>query len=226
MKELIQIYEKTFSDGRFSRGERSAIRQLLQDHDLDSQQKGSLRARIFDLVRNNLESQRDTAAIEWLEEASKTLLQHKSDTIDNRVFFSPGDDCLNTILSALRNARNTISICVFTISDDRISNEIIDAHRRKINVQVITDNEKVTDKGSDVEMISSAGVPVRIDLSKSHMHHKFAVFDKKLAITGSYNWTRSAEKYNQENIVTSNDKNLVSRFLAEFDRLWDSLRPF
>ena len=226
MNELFEIYKKTFSDGRFSRAERSAIRQLLQDHDLDSQQKGSLRSKIFDLVRSHVGSSKDATLIDWLEEASKTLIQQKNETVENKVFFSPGDDCLNTIVSALRSAKSSICICVFTISDDRISNEIIDAHRRDVKVQVITDNEKTEDMGSDIEQISSAGVPVRIDRSKSHMHHKFGVFDKKLALTGSYNWTRSAERYNQENVVTSNDKGLVSRFLNEFDRLWDALREF
>ena len=53
------------------------------------------------------------------------------------------------------------------------------------------------------------------------MHHKFAVFDGRTAVTGSYNWTRSAARVNQENLVVSDDPRLVKPLVEEFERLWE-----
>ncbi len=91
---------------------------------------------------------------------------------------------------------------------------------------MITDNEKAFDLGSDTERIAQAGVPLKIDRTTNHMHHKFALFDRKQLLTGSYNWTRSAAKYNEENFIVTDDRSLIVPFEREFDRLWDAFDPF
>ena len=53
------------------------------------------------------------------------------------------------------------------------------------------------------------------------MHHKFALFDRCLLATGSYNWTRGAAAGNYENILVTGYKELVEPFREEFDRLWE-----
>jgi len=76
------------------------------------------------------------------------------------------------------------------------------------------------DLGSDIERLRRSGIEVRTDTSPSHMHHKFAVFDGLMVLTGSYNWTRSAADRNQENLVCSNDPGLVDAFAGTFEQLW------
>jgi phosphatidylserine/phosphatidylglycerophosphate/cardiolipin synthase-like enzyme len=68
--------------------------------------------------------------------------------------------------------------------------------------------------------LRDAGVAVRFDASLDHMHHKFAVFDRRLVVTGSYNWTRSAAENNHENILITGQARLVQAFHDEFERLW------
>ncbi|MDB4061080.1 phospholipase D-like domain-containing protein [bacterium] len=121
---------------------------------------------------------------------------------------------------------STIKICVFTISDNKISEEIIRAHKRNISVKVLTDSNKSFDKGSDIETIHNAGVPVKIDRTQSHMHHKFCIIDKESMLTGSYNWARSAAEQNQENIIVSDDAKMAKDFVREFDRLWENLADY
>ncbi|WP_052374682.1 phospholipase D-like domain-containing protein [Chondromyces apiculatus] len=141
------------------------------------------------------------------------------------VAFSPGEACLEMIRSRLEGARRTLDVCVFTITDDRIAEAILDAHRRGVAVRVITDNDKSLDEGSDVGRLARAGIAVRMDRTEYHMHHKFAVFDGRFVLTGSYNWTRSAAKYNEENLVVSGDPRLVTPFAREFEALWAHLDP-
>jgi phosphatidylserine/phosphatidylglycerophosphate/cardiolipin synthase-like enzyme len=135
--------------------------------------------------------------------------------------FSPGEACLRRLTGLLLACRRRADICVFTISDDRIAQAILEAHRRGVGVRVLTDNEKLHDAGSDVDRLAAAGIPVRIDESEAHLHHKFAVFDRQFIVTGSYNWTRSAASVNWENLVVLSDPRLIASFEQEFDRLWE-----
>jgi len=147
----------------------------------------------------------------------------KTGQTDNKAYFSPGDACLNAIIAGISRAKSSLKICVFTISDDRITRAILQAHRRGIPVKILTDNEKLYDKGSDIRELAQVGIPVRIDNTTNHMHHKFAILDNQTVLTGSYNWTRSAAQYNHENLIITNDKILVKNFSREFGRLWNEM---
>ena len=103
-----------------------------------------------------------------------------------------------------------------------ISQEII-ARRRRLKVRVLTDNDKYWDKGSDIEKLIEVGIETKADRKESHMHHKFAIFDRKRLLTGSYNWTRSAATSNQENLLVTADQQVVKKYLAEFERLWKKM---
>lgn len=143
----------------------------------------------------------------------------------NQAYFSPGPNCRIAIEQAMETALSELLICVFTISDDRLSDAIMAAHRSGLTVRVISDNDKMHDRGSDVEHLSQAGVDVRIDCSPEHMHHKFMVIDGHTVMTGSYNWTRSAETRNEENIIAVDDPLLAHRFSEEFERIWKLSEP-
>lgn len=143
----------------------------------------------------------------------------------SRAFFSPGDACLEAIRGEFAHAKRTADVCVYTITDDRIRNAMLEAKRRGVVLRVVSDDDKSQDEGSDIEPLRQAGVEVRLDASEAHMHHKFAVFDGARLLTGSYNWTRSAANYNQENVVLTEDPALVQPFAQEFERLWASFGP-
>jgi cardiolipin hydrolase len=54
------------------------------------------------------------------------------------------------------------------------------------------------------------------------MHHKFAIIDESVIVTGSFNWTTQAVKNNQENILFYENKELASRYIEEYNKLWES----
>ena len=140
----------------------------------------------------------------------------------SRVAFSPGDDCRRLVRETLQSARTRLDVCVFTITDDRITGTLIDASRRGVTVRIVTDDEKQDDRGSDVDALRRAGLAVRTDASPEHMHHKFAVADDTWLVNGSFNWTRSAGR-NHENVLVTNERPLVAPYQDEFERLWDAL---
>ena len=135
-------------------------------------------------------------------------------------YFSPGNDILDAITEQLQQCTNSLDICVFTLSDDRILDAIVACYRDGITIRVLSDNDKQYDRGSDIRTLSDAGVDVRVDVSDAHMHHKFMVVDEQIVVTGSYNWTRSAATRNAENIVIIDDQSTAESFLEEYERLW------
>lgn len=143
-----------------------------------------------------------------------------------RVYFSPSEDCRNAIIREIKNATSELKICVFTISDDKIASAIIEAHQRDVRVTIITDNDKSSDVGSDIRSFFEKGIHVKMDMSTNHMHHKFMVADGKTTITGSYNWTNSAARYNQENIIVTKDQAVANSFIKEYDRLWQIMEDY
>jgi len=139
-----------------------------------------------------------------------------------RVSFSPGEDCLKDVISFIEEAESYLDVCVFTISDNRIARALVDAFERGIDVRVVTDNEKMHDQGSDIRYLFECGIPVRVDQSPYHMHHKFAISDNGKVLTGSYNWTRSAASYNHENVIIIENEELSISFADVFESLWEN----
>jgi phosphatidylserine/phosphatidylglycerophosphate/cardiolipin synthase-like enzyme len=146
--------------------------------------------------------------------------------MESQVYFSPGEECVNHIIDLINEACNQLDICVFTISDDRISRALVEAMKNGVDIRIISDNFKVEDTGSDIEDLSRVGIPVKLGTTENHMHHKFMIVDNKIVLTGSYNWTRSAALYNQENILSTDDEEVVSKFSNEFEKLWLSCEEF
>jgi phosphatidylserine/phosphatidylglycerophosphate/cardiolipin synthase-like enzyme len=142
---------------------------------------------------------------------------------DIKVFFSPGDNCSNVILKLINDAFKKIDICVFTITNNNISRAIKKAADRGVKIRIITDNDKAYDKGSDIYYLAKEGIDVVVDIENQWMHHKFAIFDRKTVLSGSYNWTRSANNQN-ENIIVINNSDVMLRFESEFNKLWEKFR--
>jgi cardiolipin hydrolase len=57
------------------------------------------------------------------------------------------------------------------------------------------------------------------------MHHKFAIIDNKLLLSGSFNWTRQAITGNHENVLITNNQDILSPYMEEFKRLWKLFDP-
>ncbi len=215
--DLIAALETTFEDGHLSRGERKAFGALLAEVGADTALRATLRQRAFAMARSAARDGRDP--LDWLEDVVAAL-ESAPGGGGSEAYFSPGEDCRRAIAEAFGTSRSRVDVCVFTITDDKLSDAIIAAHRRGVKIRVVTDNEKAEDTGSDIVRLSRAGVPVAIDTSPAHMHHKFALVDGKELLTGSYNWTRSAFQENQENILVTRDAGVIACFQAEFERLW------
>ena len=189
-----------------------SLRESAQDFALDAEEKQQLRElgqtldvgrvrfmrnRAFDMAREAmLATPAETLdVLRWLEQVVKTLdAASESAPVVSSAYFSPGDSCLRRLSDLMRGCKTSLDICVFTIADDRLTEAILECHAR--------------------------GVQVRLDDTPFHMHHKFALVDGRVLANGSFNWTRSATEKNDENLVVTDDANLVRVFGLQFEKLW------
>ncbi|RQO35467.1 nuclease [Variovorax sp. KBW07] len=228
LPELLAQLDATMADARLSDDERRVLVHTLREASPPEDGLRQLRNRAFDLVRARTADPEQLGLLKWLEGVVRSIDTGRSPdsgvAVQSQAFFSPGTACLQAIVHQLKTVRRSVDLCVFTLSDDRITAEILAAHRRGVAMRFISDNDKEFDRGSDVGQLRAAGIPVVVDRTDAHMHHKFAIFDGARLLNGSYNWTRSACEYNEENVVLSNDPSLVRRFADEFDTLWKELQ--
>lgn len=83
-----------------------------------------------------------------------------------------------------------MKICVFNLTNDKLANAVADAHKRGVVVRVISDDECMTNQGSDITWLAGQGIQCRTDSNAQfHMHNKFVIIDDSHLVTGSFNWT-------------------------------------
>lgn len=224
--EVKEALRASLEDGQLDRTERDGFREWIEKAGSGGQKRAVYQSMAFELAREALERGvvNHHSVINWLERVVKILTPLAVATpavASADVRFSPQHDCAGRIVQLFDDARRAVDVCVFTITDNRISEAIERAHRRAVQIRIITDDDKLFDPGSDIQQLAAAGLSVRMDKTQYHMHHKFAIFDGTLLLNGSYNWTRSAALYNEENFVLTGDPRLIRPFAELFQQLWE-----
>lgn len=140
--------------------------------------------------------------------------------VSEAIFF-PSEESEARLVGFLGKAKISMLVCVFTITNNKLADQIYKNWQRNLDVKVISDDECSKQLGSDVFDLANAGIPVRLDDSpQSHMHNKFVILDNRIVITGSFNWTTAGVNSNQENLCILDNAELAKKYELEFGRLW------
>uniref|UniRef100_M4ASG3 Mitochondrial cardiolipin hydrolase n=3 Tax=Xiphophorus TaxID=8082 RepID=M4ASG3_XIPMA len=124
------------------------------------------------------------------------------------------------LLRHILSASSSLDLCVFSFSNMDLSRAVLLLHSKGVTVRVLSDKHYSAITGSQIGALRKAGVCVRCDAGSVHMHHKFAVVDGRQLITGSLNWTLTAVQSNMENIIITEEAELVQPFIKEFNQIW------
>lgn len=132
----------------------------------------------------------------------------------------------NRIIPCLNNATKKIQVAMAWFTSNELFEALMNALNRGVDVELILLDNAINYMyyAPDFNEFINAGGKLRIAGPEvGFMHHKFCVIDDSLAITGSYNWTYYAETRNVENIVISDNSDIVMLYSAEFQRLQNIL---
>lgn len=163
---------------------------------------------------------------------SAAVAEDKEPVLHYEVLFSPQDHVADELISMINKEKKSIKAAVFCLMHRGISNALIQAHKRGVNVEIIVDPFSVKTR-SPVRRIALANVPVYVwnptTLLKANgekqkrrkplMHDKFCIFGDQRVWTGSFNFTFEAATRNRENVVVLENETIARLFLEEFEKL-------
>jgi phosphatidylserine/phosphatidylglycerophosphate/cardiolipin synthase-like enzyme len=149
--------------------------------------------------------------------------------------FSPQGRCSAYIIREIEKAQKELLIAVYAFTNDELARAVVQAKKRGVTVQIVLDrefdaeNEKSQGKFLEEQKIPlrriSGTKPITPEKEAGLMHQKFSVIDRKIVFTGSYNWTRSAENFNDENLLLFRDAGpLAEEYRKVFLQLWERKR--
>jgi phosphatidylserine/phosphatidylglycerophosphate/cardiolipin synthase-like enzyme len=139
-------------------------------------------------------------------------------------YFSPWDDAEGAIVLALKRARQQVLVQAYLLTSQVIADELMATQARGVEVKVLADQEMMR-KGNDKQLkrLLLAGMPVWLETRYAAAHNKVIVIDGNsdapVVVTGSYNFTWSAQARNAENLlVIEGDRGLARRYAANWQR--------
>jgi len=141
-----------------------------------------------------------------------------------QVAFTPWDDAESLLLETLGRARREILVQAYLLTSRAIAASLIAAKQRGLEVRVLADARQHADNPSSLlSSLAEKGIPVWLETRYRNAHNKIMIIDagtKDVAIvTGSYNFTRSAQRMNSENLfLIRGNLALARRFRQNWER--------
>jgi hypothetical protein len=141
-----------------------------------------------------------------------------------------GCDPAGAIEGAVRAARKSILIQAYEITPGPLVAALVAAHRRGVDVRAIVDYRQLTDRRNHddaiaVEHLGGAGIPVLVDRPPGLMHDKVMIIDGEIVVTGSFNYTYSAEHRNVENLLVIRHPALAAQYVPHWRSRAAESRP-
>lgn len=139
---------------------------------------------------------------------------------DINVYFSPEDNVERIILKRLKKAKRSVHFMAFSFTSDPLGEELIALHKKGVRIFGVMERHGANSRESEFVKMRVEGLAVRLDTNRNQMHHKVIVIDERLVMTGSYNFSKSANRKNDENLITIDDPDIARQYLREFKRIY------
>jgi len=136
------------------------------------------------------------------------------------VYFSLSDNPQKAIIKNINQAQAFINIAMYIFTDREIALPLVKACERGVKVRLYLNQDQVDYKYSQSRFLVQKGIKTRISTNDYIMHNKFAIIDNRILLTGSYNWTFSANNRNDENLIVIDDTEVIEIFQNQFVKLW------
>jgi phosphatidylserine/phosphatidylglycerophosphate/cardiolipin synthase-like enzyme len=138
-----------------------------------------------------------------------------------QVIFSAEDNAVANLIALVADAQSSIRFLAFSFTDYPLAQAMIDRAKAGVDVAGVFETFGSNSDRSELKTFWCAGVPVRQDGNGSFLHHKVIVIDSSIVVTGSLNFSSSADEDNEENVVILDNPEIAALYLQEFDKLWN-----
>ena len=130
--------------------------------------------------------------------------------------FTPPSGCAAKIAKLISEAKESVYVQAYGFTSNQIVGQLIDAHNRGVEVRILLDESNLASKYSRIRQMTGNGIDVSIDKVPGIAHNKVIILDRQKVVTGSFNFTNSADTRNAENIIIVNDKEIAKRYLQNW----------
>jgi phosphatidylserine/phosphatidylglycerophosphate/cardiolipin synthase-like enzyme len=135
------------------------------------------------------------------------------------VCFTPGHYCEGEILDLIYSSKHDIRVQSYTFTSDKIARALVNMKKKGVDVEVILDKTQFQCQHfSQRNYLLRHGVTVFEDYKPNIAHNKVIIVDGRVVETGSYNYTKSAQRYNAENVLILHDAQLAQKYLSNWQR--------
>jgi len=135
----------------------------------------------------------------------------------SQVYFSPNGGSTSAIVDTILQAKSEILVQAYSFTSHPIAKALVNAHKRNIKVEIILDKSQLTAKSSMLNYVAQSGIPTYIDNKHAIAHNKIIIVDRKTVITGSFNFTGSAEEKNAENLLIIPSNELAKVYIKNYN---------
>ena len=160
-----------------------------------------------------------------INEESESSIQNDTQIV---IGFSPEGSALAAIIDVINSAKTEVRLAAYSFTSPEVIKALTAAKKRGVNVKIVIDEKGNTSKSSKaaIKIVTYAKIPIKSVSKYDILHDKFIVVDRKSVQTGSYNYSRAANKFNSENvIVLYNQPQVATVYLAHWDSRWQQGKP-
>jgi phosphatidylserine/phosphatidylglycerophosphate/cardiolipin synthase-like enzyme len=135
------------------------------------------------------------------------------------IYFAPEDGVEREIREEIAGADKTLDFMAFAFTSKPIADAMAMRIEHGVQIRGLFETRSAGSRYSKDEYLAKRGATIYLDTNPKAMHHKVIVIDGGTVITGSYNFSKSAEKSNDENVLIVHSPAVAEQFTAEFNRL-------
>jgi phosphatidylserine/phosphatidylglycerophosphate/cardiolipin synthase-like enzyme len=140
-------------------------------------------------------------------------------------YFSPDDGVAAHILDALNSAKSSVYFMAFSFTRTDFADALIQRAKDGVTVQGVFETRQIAAGGDAAwNALTAAGLDVRQDGNKYNLHSKVFIIDQQIVVMGSYNFSRSAEESNDENVLILHNPEIAAAYYAEWQKVWEEAK--
>ena len=124
------------------------------------------------------------------------ILQESSAIAEMETIFSPGGSIKETLLKEMESTTSTLDLAIHEMTSLDMAQALVKAKQRGVKVRIIADSKQAKMKTSKITYLIQQGILVKVlgGKEKGVMNHRFAIFDGKKFLTGSFDWSEASLK--------------------------------
>jgi phosphatidylserine/phosphatidylglycerophosphate/cardiolipin synthase-like enzyme len=136
------------------------------------------------------------------------------------VYFSPPNDAAAVVVKAIDASEHEVLVQAYGFTHNGMAQALVRAHQRGVTVRVLLDQKSHSSNRYVIGVLTHAGIALRQDGKHAIAHNKVMVIDRRIVITGSFNFTNSAATRNAENLLVLKSADLAETYRLQWQNHW------